>query len=119
MKFTYKTSEEFEPPTNLVSRFKEYFPVEFNQKNCGISRPRFQFNKDPYIQLSHGGERVDWSEFPWIASIYVLDEYTCTASLISKSIAIAAAHCFAENINYKSVKLGLYNKKSKLSYSGG
>lgn len=69
-KSIYRAREEFNPPAQIVSMFKEHLRIELNPANCGTKR---QIKKDEqnFALFSHGGERAKWQEFPWLTSIYV------------------------------------------------
>lgn len=57
--------------------------------------------------------------WPWVAALFNQNVYQCTAIMLSRSIAIAAAHCLDQSSSSlpsptpSSVTLELYNRRSK------
>lgn len=112
-------NDVFTADIGVISKFKDQFPINFNQPGCGVVKaPKVQ--KDT-ILLSSGGEHAEWLEWPWAVSIYVttggINEYKCTGNLISESVVLTAAHCLGVGqISHKRILVQAFNNKSKLFF---
>lgn len=54
--------------------------------------------------------------WPWLAALFNQNVYRCTAVMLSRSIAIVAAHCLDQTETLSDIRLELYNRKSKLNF---
>lgn len=64
--------------------------------------------------LFYGGKRKRIKNWPWIAAMYVDEDYVCTASFISRTRAVTAAHCFSDKLEANDIKLQIFTKECKI-----
>lgn len=60
-----------------------------------------------------GGKDEVSSDWPWVAAMYVLAQYTCNANYISRTRAVSAAHCFRRGLDPADIELYIFAEKSK------
>lgn len=58
----------------------------FSDDSCGTAK-----NLDGFL---YNAERKKYSKFPWVTAVYSSEEFLCSATFISRTRAVTAAHCF-------------------------
>jgi len=98
-----------ETVTNLGPPTPESFPgyrkgTKSMARECGTAGP------DPFIRIV-GGEEATPHSFPWMAALFVNDEWFCGGTLISDEWVLTAGHC-AKDASSMRIMLGAHNVRS-------
>lgn len=95
---TKEVQLEFKPPSKIkistsatTLRTSKYVSVE----RCGMA---ITINEDQI-------------EFPWVAEVFVRQNFKCEASFISKTRAITASSCFEDGVKAEEVHLFIFSKR--------
>lgn len=103
---------EFKAEIDVVAEYNRVFNIGVSEEKCGVWETKHQ-------EYSHGGERAERLKWPWVTSMYVKGEHKCSATLITRSVAITAAHCLSPNgypARPEDIELILFNNKSKKTH---
>ena len=82
--------------------------------DCGVEGPLVDWaNISPLII---GGETAEEGQFPWAAAVFIDSAWFCTATLISASHLLTAAHC-VDGASYFDITLGTVDIRNRLGHS--
>lgn len=99
------TSKRVTTRTTLGPARKSVQLSDISPKSCGVVKRSSAFVL--------GGTLKDSDKWPWIAAVYVGDDYVCSATFITRTRAVTAAHCFKKS---KVDDVQLYSYADKCEY---
>lgn len=81
--------------------------ITYSSLDCGFP--------DRAAGLLNNGQKKKKIKWPWIAALYVDQDYVCTANFISRTRAVTAAHCLEGYPLEDDIKLRIFTDECKIS----